>query len=417
MDSHSGNATAGPSKTPLRSVEYASRDSEERSRNSSRNRTETPKVTTRSQQRNNNNKSKNKGKSKAVVQEYTQEDNPEYMRRRINILEEELSTTRRGFERMEGMMQQLLSMPANSQKTPSNDYQPRPSSERGVNIEEEIEIGGSPVPSIHPFPPRNTSTVPARPRFESEVFTPRYHQSKITEKIDPLDNGDSPTYRQWRISVRDRLLVNADRYDTPVTRKALIWGTTTGLARSYLEPRYQSDSMALAFIDAQDMIELLESYFLTGYETEDARNAFQALQMGGKDHHNETFAEFRGRFTSMAILGEIPASEQFYYMWEKITPQLRSSAAPLKRRWNYNFAEMAADLLALDKEKKRNTELVAQSSTRAPSVPAPIRKPTTPIPTARSSTPKPFIPFRAVSATPQVTRPFQPRPSTTPGPT
>ena len=175
--------------------------------------------------------------------------------------------------------------------------------------------------------------------------------------------------------------------------------------------------MALAFIDAQDMIELLESYFLTGYETEDARNAFQALQMGGKDHHNETFAEFRGRFTSMAILGEIPASEQFYYMWEKITPQLRSSAAPLKRRWNYNFAEMAADLLALDKEKKRNTELVAQSSTRAPSVLAPIHKPTTPIPTARSSTPKPFIPFRAVSATPQVTRPFQPRPSTTPGPT
>ena len=68
------------------------------------------------------------------------------------------------------------------------------------------------------------------------------------------------------------------------------------------------------------MIALLESYFLTSYETEDARNAFQALHMGGKDYFNETFTEFRGRFTSMAVLGEIPESELFYYLWDKITP-------------------------------------------------------------------------------------------------
>ena len=68
------------------------------------------------------------------------------------------------------------------------------------------------------------------------------------------------------------------------------------------------------------MIALLESYFLTGYETEDARNAFQVLYMGGKDYFNETFAKFRGRFTSITVLGEIPESELFYYLWDKIIP-------------------------------------------------------------------------------------------------
>ena len=42
---------------------------------------------------------------------------------------------------------------------------------------------------------------------------------------------------------------------------------------------------------------------------ENVCNTFQALQIEGKDYYNETFAKFRGRFTSIAILGEILASE------------------------------------------------------------------------------------------------------------
>ena len=158
--------------------------------------------------------------------------------------------------------------------------------------------------------------------------------------------------------------------------------------------------MHMAFRNHQEMITLLESYFLTGYEAEDARNAFQTLQMAGKDHSQETFAEFKGRFTSMAILGEIPESELFFYMWEKITPQLRSAAATMKRGWNRNLSEMTADLLALDKERRRNAEL--QSMTSKASVATVVPK-KVPYP---KPTPKPFIPSRVSSAI------LPPRPTT-----
>jgi hypothetical protein len=229
-------------------------------------------------------------------------------------------------------------------------------------------------------------------------------KSKITEKIEPLDDGTTPTYRQWKISVRDRLLVNADHYDTVPTRKALIWGTTTGLARSYLEPRYQSDSPHASFQDHQEMIDLLESYFVTGYETEDARNSFKALWMGEKGHENETFAEFKGRFTSMAILGEIPQSELFYYMWEKITPQLRSAAAVSKRSWNRNLSEMTADLLALDKERRRNNELYSARATSTPS--NPTKKSTVFSSTTRTVSKSPIVATKPSSTPTSV----QPRP-------
>ena len=53
------------------------------------------------------------------------------------------------------------------------------------------------------------------------------------------------------------------------------------------------------------MIETLQSYFITGYETEEYRNQFHDMKMGDKGHANETFLEFTARFRSMAVLGEV----------------------------------------------------------------------------------------------------------------
>lgn len=60
--------------------------------------------------------------------------------------------------------------------------------------------------------------------------------TRLTEKIEPLDDGLSPSFKQWRASIQDRLEVNADHYPTERSRRALIWGATTGVARNYLEP-------------------------------------------------------------------------------------------------------------------------------------------------------------------------------------
>jgi hypothetical protein len=74
------------------------------------------------------------------------------------------------------------------------------------------------------------------------------------------------------------------------------------------------------FRSANEMMDLLASYYLTGNETEQARNLFDDLQIGEKGHTSETFPEFKARFQSAAIIGQVTESEWFRYMWNKLTP-------------------------------------------------------------------------------------------------
>jgi hypothetical protein len=120
---------------------------------------------------------------------------------------------------------------------------------------------------------------------------------------------------QWKASIRDRLRFHADHYYTPDCAKALIWASTEEVARRYLQPCYVNKSNTNGFRDYKEMLELLEEYFLTGYKTEDARNEFTAMIMGGKGHPNETFAEFKAQFMDLSVRGEIPKLELFYHMW------------------------------------------------------------------------------------------------------
>jgi hypothetical protein len=248
---------------------------------------------------------------------------------------------------------------------------------------DDSRLRGRTRPSIEYSPARTHTEMPAPPParpFESHLQrtpslqpprmtpeaspTPTMYASKtkLTEKIEPLGDGTSPSFRQWRISIRDRFVVNADHYMTEVTKKALIWSTTTGIARSYLEPRYQSDDDD--FPSADEMIKTLESYFTTGYETETYRNQFHDMEMGNKDHVNETFAEFTARFRSMAVLGKVSEADWFYYLWDKITPQLREASTSSKHLWNHSFHQMVVSLTSIDLERRRNSDRNAPSRGR-----------------------------------------------------
>jgi hypothetical protein len=123
---------------------------------------------------------------------------------------------------------------------------------------------------------------------------------------------------------------------------ALVWGHTTGLAKEYLEPRYLSDTDQERFRDAEDMIALLKSYFITGNEKAESRTAFDRLHM----EKNETFPAFKARFLSAAIKGQVPRSEWLHYLWSKITPALRTPNLGFKRQWNDSFELMVEHLTA-----------------------------------------------------------------------
>ncbi|ELR03023.1 hypothetical protein GMDG_05874 [Pseudogymnoascus destructans 20631-21] len=236
----------------------------------------------------------------------------------------------------------------------------------------------------------------------------RYKKSTISEKILPLSDGVEHTFLQWSASIRDQLVVNEDHYLTNVLRRALIWGTTTGLAKTYLEPQYMSATHW--FRSAEEMMDLRGSYYLTGNEAEQARNLFDDLQMGEKGHASETFPEFKARFQSAAITGQVSLSEWFQYMWNKLTPQFRSHVAIIKNQWNGEYQTMVRELTAFDQERRRNNELnplpaLARKSTRttamakASSASNPTRA-TSALSTQTAFLPKPAIPERLSTTVP-----------------
>ena len=49
------------------------------------------------------------------------------------------------------------------------------------------------------------------------------------------------------------------------------------------------------------MVELLSTYFVTGYETEEYRNRFDDMSIGEQGYENETFPAFIARFRNIAV--------------------------------------------------------------------------------------------------------------------
>ncbi|KFY97259.1 hypothetical protein V500_02153 [Pseudogymnoascus sp. VKM F-4518 (FW-2643)] len=206
---------------------------------------------------------------------------------------------------------------------------------------ESVEPRTSPTrntPKTVRLPPLQNTRSPSIPRSNSEDPPHRHKKSTISERITPLSDGIEHTFLQWSASIRDRLVVNEDHYPTDVSRRALIWGTTTGLAKTYLEPRYLSATHG--FRSANEMMDLLGWYYLTGNETERARDLFDNLQMGEKGHATETFLEFKARFQSAAIIG-----------------QVTNHVMVMKSLWKGNYQNMVRGLSAYDLEWRRNNEL------------------------------------------------------------
>ena len=100
------------------------------------------------------------------------------------------------------------------------------------------------------------------------------------------------------------------------------------------------------------MITLLKSYFISGNEEEENRTAFDKLMMNS----TETFPTFKARFLSAAIKGKVARTEWYFYLWQKITPQLRMPNLSSKRWWNNSFDEMVAHLTAYDMERRNGPE-------------------------------------------------------------
>ena len=88
---------------------------------------------------------------------------------------------------------------------------------------------------LPPLPNTRSPSIPGLSRVPSEDPPHHHTKSTISNRITPLSDGIEHTFLQWSASIRDRLVVNEDHYPSDISRRALIWGTTTGLAKTYLE--------------------------------------------------------------------------------------------------------------------------------------------------------------------------------------
>jgi hypothetical protein len=112
------------------------------------------------------------------------------------------------------------------------------------------------------------------------------------------------------------------------------------------------------------MITLLDSYFTTGFEVDDAQQQFFDMRMG--DQGYESFAAFKARFLDKAINGSVPESEWFQYMWNKITTRLQDSTLSVKNTWNRSFDAMVTTLISIDTEHIRAYNRRRRQQQKAP---------------------------------------------------
>jgi len=114
------------------------------------------------------------------------------------------------------------------------------------------------------------------------------------------------------------------------------------------------------------MISGLEVYFLTGTEKEEARNRFNDMSMQDKGHTGESFPEFKARFIAEAIEGNVPESEWFFNMWNKITPRMRLQNLGFKGLWSDNFSTMVQHLTRVEFERGRPSNKLPVSNLVSP---------------------------------------------------
>jgi hypothetical protein len=242
------------------------------------------------------------------------------------------------------------------------------------SVEEGVDFEGSGPDRTIPLPPppqpspllrgpiRQTNTLPRNTSVPMSYMTysgpPRL--SRSIPEADPLDDGTDPTFRQWKASIEDKFQVNADHFASEQFRCIHVWLKTTGLARSYLTPRYTSKDNRFNSVD--EMLACLEIYFTTGNEKDIAQTQFYTMRMQDGKYPHEDFTAFKARFITTALEGGIAESEWFPAMWNKLTLRIRLQNLIFKDLWKGDFSAMTQHLVRVETER-------ASPENRPPCVP------------------------------------------------
>jgi hypothetical protein len=207
---------------------------------------------------------------------------------------------------------------------------------------------------------------------------------------EPLTDGASPSFENWRIQIEDKFLINSSMFNSEQAQMAYIFNRTADIAQKHLAPRYRKGPEP--FGTAAEMVTYLAEILENPFEAQDARIDFRKLMM--KD--DESFSDFYTRFLHLAGMGKIPTDDLQPDLYDKLTPSLQQSVLPFLDTLLTSKA-LAHKCLLVDKnlrrlQLRRNQSRTARLATRFVTTSPPIRQP------AMTSTSSPVV--RATSPTP-----------------
>jgi hypothetical protein len=199
-----------------------------------------------------------------------------------------------------------------------------------------------------------------------------------------LDDGKAVRFDDWLVLIKQKLTENADHYDTPGLRIALVSGCTTGKAQRHMAPRLR-DGAINKYKDSDEILEHLKVIYNDPNRLITAKNEFRQLSMRTSDQ----FHDFHSNFIYWASEAEIPETTWKDELYHRLTTELQKLTIP-KSIDDSDFQEFSdycsqtANRLEVIKKKFQRPPGQGQNS---PSVNTPS---TTPSNTgrARSATPR-----------------------------
>jgi len=212
---------------------------------------------------------------------------------------------------------------------------------------------------------------------------------------EPLTDGASPSFENWRIQIEDKFLINSHMFDSEQAKMAYIFNRTADIAQKHLAPRYRKGPEP--FMTATEMVTYLAEILENPFEAQDARIDFRKLSM----KEDESFSDFYTRFLHLAGMGKIPTDDLQPDLYDKLTPSLQQSILPFLDTLLTSKA-LAHKCLLVDKNLRRLQQ--RRSTLRA-------ARTITPKSVMTSTNPRQTVTF---SSTPAAIRATSPKPVTKP---
>jgi hypothetical protein len=162
------------------------------------------------------------------------------------------------------------------------------------------------TPAVLPTPPVPQVQTPAESGLDTTKGTPTpldsspSEHSQRSEKLPDPDkfSGDKKDLRRFTMQIRQKMDVNADRYNTAKSRLAYVQGRLTGVAYAQVSPYIQN--VAHQPSDYEGILDILEQAFGDPNRINNARTELFRLRQTNKD-----FASFFAEFHRLALEGEM----------------------------------------------------------------------------------------------------------------